>query len=601
MRISRRKEFLRAFAAFSSILGIILLWLLFVPYSSLKSLGDHLVADGELESLTPYAAQVLRIPIGVAAASLLLAAAWAILFPESFSRSLSSCLRRGATWLRDAGQFASDLSLLRLSRTECVSLAIISCLGLAARLMLLNRSVEYDEAYTVMAFARSPFRFLISDYHVPNNHIFHSLLVRVALLLLGSQPWQIRMPVLIAGMLLIPFVYWLGRALHGSDVGCLSAAIVAFLPHLVQRSVAARGYVIVALLTVMAFLLVCYLLRRRNLFAWSLLVMLCAIGFYTVPIMLFPFGFLSLWMLMSTLVLGESPYSRSAWILHVVVFVIATVLVTAILYSPVVLVSGFSRFFPSSGVLASQTLGDLLDGLPYLASAVVREWFDRLSPVWPPIFLVGMLLSGVRGSTPPKHRLHTAIAFFPAILILLLAIRPNPLSRIWLWAIPFGAIWVSSGLGIVLQGIQGTARGRVLSVILLVCVVSGLAVNALQTSRDRVIKNDVEFPAAERVAALLAQVLTPKSVIAVDYGWDAFVWYYLYLQGIDRPRIFRPHKDWSFDEVYALTGDASCDGGHVLRTLEVLGPDPALLELREMREVAYIDPVRICWIPAIRR
>jgi hypothetical protein len=594
------------FSALSSILALILLSLSFVPYSSLKALADRLVADGELESFSPHLAQVLRIPWGVAGGVLLFAAAWSILYPNACSRLLSLCLRRSADWLRDLGQFVADLRLLRLTRVELASVAAICGLGMVARLMLINRSIEYDEAYTVMAFAHSPFRILVADYHVPNNHIFHTILVRIAVLFLGSQPWQIRMPALLAGMLLIPFVFWLGRALYTRDVGYLSAAIVAFLPDMVQKSVSARGYIIVTLLTVMAFLLAYYLVRHRNLFAWSLLVILCALGFYTVPIMLFPFGFLILWMLMSTLDLDKDQYTRSAWGLHLVVAGIMVVLLTLFLYSPILLDTGVRYLFPSGGVLQSQSLQALLDGLPGFASDVIAEWTYRLDPpVWRGVFLLGMLLSVLGICDRRNHRVHTAPAFLLAVFVLLLIQRPNPLSRIWLWVIPFAAIWVSAGLGILLQLIRRNRVGQGLSVVLLVSVLVGLAATGIQDSRQRVIDNDVERPAitTEEVARFLAPRLTSKSLLVVDYAYDAYIWYYLYLQGVERPLIFHPHKNRPFDEVFALvaTGAASCHDGDVLNTLMSYGPDLSLLNLDQMSEVAQIDFMKICWIPSLHQ
>src|SRR3972149_965217 len=191
---SARKGLVRVFAALSSVLGLMLLRLSFVPYFSLKSVADRLAPDGELESFSPHVAKVLRVPWGVAGVALLLAAGWSVLRPNAFLWLLSLSLRRCASWLRDFRQFVADLRLLSLSGTELASLAVICGLGLGARLMLVNRLIEYDEAYTVMAFAHSPFRILVSDYHVPNNHIFHTILVRIVVLLLGSQPWQIRLP-----------------------------------------------------------------------------------------------------------------------------------------------------------------------------------------------------------------------------------------------------------------------------------------------------------------------------------------------------------------------------------------------------------------------
>jgi hypothetical protein len=598
-----RNRLAHVFAALSSFLALILIGLVFVPYSSLKPLADRLVADGELETFTPHLSQVLRIPSGVAGGVLLLAAGWAILRPSAFSRLLSLFRRGSAIWLQDLRAFAADLRLLSLSRVELACIAAICSLGLVARLLLINRPIEYDEAYTVMAFAHSPFRILIADYHVPNNHIFHTILVRIAVLLLGSQPWQVRMPVLLAGMLLILFVFWLGRTLYAGDVGYLSAAIVAFLPDMVQRSVSARGYVIVALLSVAAFLLAHYLVRHRNHFAWSLLVLLCALGFYTVPIMLFPFGFLLVWMLMYTPYLDRMQYSALAWVVHLIAAGVMVVLLTLLLYSPVLISTGLKYIFPSSGVLHSQSLQSLLKGQPELASMALGEWTYRLPPVWRGAFVVGVFLSLLGTYAHTKHEVHTLFAFFPAVFVLLLIQRPNFLSRVWLWVVPFAAIWISAGLGVLLEAIRKFRVGRPFGLVLLVSILVGLGATGLQSSRQTVADNDFDFPAAEDVARWLAPRLTPRSLVMVDYAWDAYIQYYLYLQGVDKPLIFHPNKDKPFDEVFALKvyGPPDCPDGDVFKTREGFGPDVALLDLTRIREVAHIDIMTICWAPSMNR
>jgi hypothetical protein len=47
------------------------------------------------------------------------------------------------------------------------------------------------------------------------------------------------------------------------------------------------------------------------------------------------------------------------------------------------------------------------------------------------------------------------------------------------------------------------------------------------------------------------------------------------------------------------TTNTSCDGGDVVHTLEAIEPDLARLNLEEMREVARIDSVTVCWIPTL--
>jgi hypothetical protein len=196
---------------------------------------------------------------------------------------------------------------------------------------------------------------------------------------------------------------------------------------------------------------------------------------------------------------------------------------------------------------------------------------------------------------------HTAVAFFPGVLILLLVQRPDPLSRIWLWVIPFAAMWASAGLGLLLELIPSNRVGKGLRLLFLVSVVAGLAAMGLQVSSQRLINDRFEIQAEEEVARFLAPRLTPNTVVALHYGWDATFWYYFYLEGIERSPIYSRQRDTPFDEVYVPTINTSCDGGDVVHTLEAVGPDLARLNMDEMREVARIDSVTVCWIPSIDR
>jgi hypothetical protein len=190
---------------------------------------------------------------------------------------------------KDLGQFWQDLLSLRVTRLEGMLIGMITAGGVIPRAFLLNLPIEYDEAYTFIAFARRSFRAVLTNYDVPNNHVFHTLLVRLSYLVFGDQAWQVRLPVFIAGVLLIPCIWLLGRMLHNKQVGLVAAGVVAFIPVLISRSVSARGYPLISLLTWLSLQPVART-KKKNLVSWSLFIIFTR--FYTVPVMLYPVGFL---------------------------------------------------------------------------------------------------------------------------------------------------------------------------------------------------------------------------------------------------------------------------------------------------------------------
>ena len=73
--------------------------------------------------------------------------------------------------------------------------------------------ITYDEAYTYIHFAGKPASRILQDYHVPNNHILHSLAVRGTTLWFGNSEFAIRLPALVGGGLFLVAVGLIGRRL----------------------------------------------------------------------------------------------------------------------------------------------------------------------------------------------------------------------------------------------------------------------------------------------------------------------------------------------------------------------------------------------------
>jgi len=131
-------------------------------------------------------------------------------------------------------------------------------------------------------------------------------------------------------------------------VGYLAAGILASLPDFILRSVSARGYTIVVLMTLASFIMAGYLIRKKNLFGWCLLSFFGAIGFYSVPIMLYPLGVVYLWLFLSIFVLDPQQYSRRNWIKYLVVSTMLTAGLTIFFYSPIL-------FSPNAVIFITKT------------------------------------------------------------------------------------------------------------------------------------------------------------------------------------------------------------------------------------------------------
>ena len=98
-------------------------------------------------------------------------------------------------------------------------LAGITGIGFILRVLDINQSIAYDEAYTFIQYASKPFKYILADYSAPNNHIFHTILMGTTYRLFGAQPWILRLPAFSAGVLMIPAMYLAARRFFSPEIG----------------------------------------------------------------------------------------------------------------------------------------------------------------------------------------------------------------------------------------------------------------------------------------------------------------------------------------------------------------------------------------------
>ena len=156
--------------------------------------------------------------------------------------------------------------------------------ALLLRLSRIDASLGHDEAYTVEAFSSQPVSRLITAYAEPNNHIFHSLLVRLVVNQLGKENWMVRLPALLAGLAAVPVVYLLGRALFAEPaIGTLAAWLLAVLPIHISHSQAARGYSLLILTTALSTLFLCRATQNNRFGDWTGFALSGFLAAWTLP------------------------------------------------------------------------------------------------------------------------------------------------------------------------------------------------------------------------------------------------------------------------------------------------------------------------------
>ncbi len=168
--------------------------------------------------------------------------------------------------------------------------------GCVFRLDGLGRELGHDEAYSWVKFASRSYEYIATTYFIPNNHIFHSVLMRLAVQLFGKAEWTIRLVALLAGVMAIPAVFLLCRELTGqARVGLAASWILACMPAHISYSQVARGYTLLVLLALVAWACVSRALNGHGYFWWLAFAAAGALGAYTIPSGAFHLATLMVW------------------------------------------------------------------------------------------------------------------------------------------------------------------------------------------------------------------------------------------------------------------------------------------------------------------
>ena len=423
--------------------GLILVSISVTNFGNARALIDQLSPDGNMESFTMELYEIIRLPSLVVGSALFVLGGIGTIFFDPFTRLIRWYLR----WIRkffkevksDIIQFLKVLFARQFLWWEWVLLAVLVAFAFYGRWVWLERPMLHDESYTFIAFAQRPFDKVISDYHLPNNHVLNSVLIHILYRFFGNfSPAVVRLPAFISGILIVPAAYLWVREQEGKAVAAASAALIAYWPLLKVQSTNGRGYMIMALLTVVMFGLGEFVRRRKNRAAWGVLVLITAANFYTLPIALYPFTIFGLWLFFAG-VMGDVSYEYgSFWgfFKYLICYGIASGVLTFLLYTPIFLIgSGWNSFFNNPFVSS-------LDWYSFTQSLSVRlietahDWMQNV-----PLFLVvglviGIFLNFALHWKRKRPGIPLLFCIVLALTVIFLVQRPNPWPRIWTYLLP---------------------------------------------------------------------------------------------------------------------------------------------------------------------
>lgn len=166
-------------------------------------------------------------------------------------------------------------------------LALLTLLALGLRVIGLDGGLWYDEIRTLLDSVRSPLGTILTVFPGNNQHTLFSVLAHLSIGLFGEHAWSLRLPAMLIGVATVPMLYFFARGLVGRNEALLASLLLAVAYHHVWFSQNARGYSLLAFLTLLSSWLLLRGLRRGRAGDWVWYAVAAALGVYTHLTMVF--------------------------------------------------------------------------------------------------------------------------------------------------------------------------------------------------------------------------------------------------------------------------------------------------------------------------
>jgi hypothetical protein len=437
------------------------------------------------------------------------------------SRSTGQFVTSYRVFCADLGRLLREIAA---DKQSLIWLLLVTLAGAALRIWFLNQPMRYDEAQTYLRFVRPGVDGLFY-YPIPNNHVAHTLLAYLSTSLFGAAPWAIRLPAFLAGVLLMPMAFVCARTVFHRSSGLLAAGLVAGDSYLVLFSTNARGYTILALLTLALVPINLYMVRRESAFAGLLVAVLSSVALYTIPVMVFAMAMLGVWSLLVAYLTGG--IGKTIRVIRLMVWVFGLcAIVTLALYTPVAIRSGLQSFV----VAHSRPL-----------SEAARQWWEAPRVIWlrylrdiPVLLRACLALSMLVGTAYVWKANRAALLLIPAapigIGLVLLAMRVVPFQRTWIFMLPLGFCLSDVGVTAFLRFAPHRTSSTIIGGAVGLLFALGIGYHLVATDAVQHYPETGEFPDAEAITVALEPHLKEGDWVLAKH--DLSLQYYFLRSGI---------------------------------------------------------------------
>jgi len=332
-------------------------------------------------------------------------------------------------------------------KASLILLATIFLLAIALRSYQLDRILGgHDENAMLLYVGYAPLKAIVTNYWDVNNHIFHTILVRLMGTWFGEEnSIAIRLPTLLFGLASLWMVYRVALDLFNSNLIARMALLIAVVnPIHIHYSQTARGYSLVIFFSTVMILLSLKVLRSETSKTRGIVITLCGfLSVYTVPTNLYFLFGLATWVLV-TLFLPDSQKKffkdkeerrrKGFFFLKIALGIAACCLVA---YAPIL-----SQLVETIRNHQTMTIETQWQGLSSLIPSIFVKVFPDGLLIFIPLLILGLCYKNSLGHS--YRSLFFIVFFLPFSFILINDMRGYP--RNYLYNFPILIVFMAAGM-----------------------------------------------------------------------------------------------------------------------------------------------------------
>lgn len=321
-------------------------------------------------------------------------------------------------------------------------------LGFFLRLYGLDRDLGGgDEAAMLLYFGFSSFKYIITNYFDTNNHIFHTLLVRLMAFIFGEDNQiAVRLPSFVFGVASLWMVYVVAKKLFNFKVAVVSLIIATLSPIHIFYSQTARGYSLIIFFSLVMFYSTLKIFETKSPFNWGILLIFSGfLSVYTIPTNAYFSFALFIWTISVLLISSwASRYklnsNKKKWVIAFIGIYFAMALVSFLAYWN--LLDQIPQAISSNESVQSQIKNTSGWKVFLLIPDIIALCFQGPQIWWTPLILLGIINIG----PSQKQTQYLPVFFFFLPFLFNFFFGYSGFTRNYIFNWPFLIIFLASGL-----------------------------------------------------------------------------------------------------------------------------------------------------------